>query len=130
MISPWAVQFYVEHIGLDLESRFPDLFYISPMFVDAEHDKVWNITFPESVAVVSYFNHTLILPRLTFPESVLEIFEDWNMYRDTENISEGLERFMNPFGSGREREKEEVPVFFSNTLINQVLTPFLTPEIL
>lgn len=83
---------------------------------------------------MSYFNDTLILQRLTIsfsPESALEIWEDWNIYRDTGNIREGLERFMNPFGSRREREREEVTVFFSATsLINQVLNPFLTLEIL
>lgn len=74
------------------------------MFLNAKQYKVWNITFLESVAVVSYFNHTLILPRLTIrfsPESALKIWEDWNIYRDTGNIREGLERFMNPFGSRR-----------------------------
>lgn len=83
---------------------------------------------------MSYFNDTLILQRLTIrfsPESALEIWEDWNIYRDTGNIREGLERFMNPFGSRREREREEVTVFSSATsLINQVLNSFLTLEVL
>ena len=83
---------------------------------------------------MSYFNDTLILQRLTIrfsPASVLEIWEDWNIYRDTGNIREGLERFMNAFGSRREREREEVTGCFSApSLINQVLNPFLTLEIL